>query len=265
MHWVLQNNLFNEEANRELLSVLERHEIPHSLVKVIPFGGGIEPELSFPVDEKIVVIGSVSLVKHAQNNGWTPGAWLNDNFSYENYNKHYGSEMLNFDSVITTFKEVPNIFASNQAGLFVRPNADGKEFAGTVFSEEDFLEWFDKIAQGDSMWSITMDTEVLVSKPKYIFSEYRCISVRGKIVTASQYKQGKRVLYSHIVPQPIIEYAQEMVDNWQPADVFVIDIAEAEKEFGISSELKVVEINNFNSAGWYNCNVSKIVQEIEAL
>lgn len=37
MHWVLQNNLFNEDAYGVLLETLVRFGIPHSIHKVIPF------------------------------------------------------------------------------------------------------------------------------------------------------------------------------------------------------------------------------------
>jgi len=50
-----------------------------------------------------------------------------------------------------------------------------------------------------------------------------------------------------------------MVDRWQPAEAFVIDIAKT------YDGLKVIEINNFNSSGFYSCDVYKIVDSIERL
>ena len=51
------------------------------------------------------------------------------------------------------------------------------------------------------------------------------------------------------VKQEIVEYAQRMVDVWQPAKAFVIDVAET------NEGLKVIEINNINSAGFYEADV----------
>lgn len=43
MHWVLQNNIFREEAYDNLVEVLERFDIPYSEHRVIPFVGTLVP------------------------------------------------------------------------------------------------------------------------------------------------------------------------------------------------------------------------------
>ena len=43
MHWILQNNIFNEAAFDTLVATLERFNIPYSIHKVIPFIGELEP------------------------------------------------------------------------------------------------------------------------------------------------------------------------------------------------------------------------------
>jgi len=45
MHWVLQNNLFNEDAYQELLDFLVANQISHSVHRVIPFIGDLSPLL----------------------------------------------------------------------------------------------------------------------------------------------------------------------------------------------------------------------------
>jgi len=47
-----------------------------------------------------------------------------------------------------------------------------------------------------------------------------------------------------------------MVDMWQPADAFVLDIALTHNGY------KVLEVNCLNSAGFYAADVSKLVQAI---
>lgn len=44
MHWLLQQNLFKESEWENLVSTLERFDIPYSVHKVIPFIGELEPQ-----------------------------------------------------------------------------------------------------------------------------------------------------------------------------------------------------------------------------
>lgn len=37
MHWVIQNNIFKEEGYQELIDSVKRLNIPHTVVKVVPF------------------------------------------------------------------------------------------------------------------------------------------------------------------------------------------------------------------------------------
>lgn len=92
---------------------------------------------------------------------------------------------------------------------------------------------------------------------KEIYAEYRFFIVDKKIVTGSLYKRGNIIIHDTNIDNKIIEFTQKMVDLWQPARAFVLDIADT------PDGLKVIEINNFNSAGYYACDISCIVQAIE--
>jgi len=58
----------------------------------------------------------------------------------------------------------------------------------------------------------------------------------------------------------VLEFANQMVQIWQPDRGFVIDIARLSND-----ELKIVELNNLNSSGFYSCDVMKIVAAIESM
>jgi hypothetical protein len=49
-----------------------------------------------------------------------------------------------------------------------------------------------------------------------------------------------------------------MIDIWQPARGFVIDIADLQND-----EYKIIEINNLNSSGFYAIDLQKFVMAIE--
>jgi hypothetical protein len=256
MHWIIQNNLFDEDAINKTIEILDRFSIPYTTVKVIPFGGGIEPEVTLPDGQIVMVIGSISLVKYAKDHGWKGGVFINENFDYKVQSSHYKDHMLNnelycrFDEVATKTPFDP---------FFCRPVLDDKSFAGRVFTRAEFAEWANMIAKGDTSYTIQPDTEVIVAEPTNIHAEYRCLVIDGRVVTASQYRMGSLVLYSNDVPPEVYEYANSVIATWQPDRAFTIDIAR------LGNGFRVIELNNINSAGWYHCDVSKIIQAIEGM
>lgn len=258
MHWIVQNNLFSEEAIGQLVDLLQRYDLPHDVVKVIPFGGGIEPEVE--AQNPVVVIGSFSLSRHAAAKGWTPGSWLGrrgiEDFSFATCHAVFGEHMLNHAARVLPFKDALD---HDLDPFFLRPTDDGKSFSGTVMDRAGFAEWQAKIAHADSTWTITPDTPVVVGPVLEIITETRFIVVEGEVVTGSEYKRGGRVRYDASVEPHVLAYARERARDWTPDRVCVMDIADT------PAGLRIVEFNNFNSAGWYASDVSRIIQAIEGL
>lgn len=253
MHWVVQGNMFWETAVVRLAETLSRLGIPHTRVKVIPFGGGLDPDID--VSGPTVVVGSMSLAHHAVRERWTPGAWVNaENFGYEAYIDAFGELMLNHDADVVRFADALD---HGMDSFFIRPDGDEKLFAGTVMDRSDLAEWQAKIASADTTWTITPDTKVIVSPIKTIFMETRFIVVDGEVVTGSTYKRGGRITYDERVSPNAEVFARRQARVWTPDRVCVLDVAET------VDGMRIVEFNNFNSAGWYECDVEKIVRVIE--
>jgi hypothetical protein len=256
MYWVLQHNYKWDDGSRELLDILKRCNIPHSVHKVIPFVGEIEPDIS--PDGKVIVMGAYSLKRVAKRKGWIPGSFDLGDITFQDHRENWGMEMLNHDAIITTFgkslnEDLPHTF-------FSRPVIDSKIFAGTIFEKDEFLEWRTKIVAlgaDHQHVDLTLDTEIMISPPKNIINEYRCWIVDRKVVTASLYKRSGRVVYSDMVDQYILDYAQRIADIWSPLDCYVLDVALME------DGLKVIETNTLNAAGFYAANMSKLVQALE--
>lgn len=227
-------------------------------MKVIPFDGGIEPDLD--VAEPAVVVGSVSLARHAVRKGWKPGAWLGrrseDDFAYDSYIQALGAEMLNADAKIVPFSD---LLAHDFGRFFVRPLTDDKLFAGTVLDRAEAAEWHERIRGADSTWTITPQTPIVVSAVKPIRNETRFVIVDGAVVAGSLYRRGPTVVYSPEVEPRILAYAKGMAAGWTPDRVCVMDVADT------PDGPKIIEFNTFNSAGWYACDVSEIVQAIEGM
>lgn len=256
MHWIIQHNYKWDTGTKELLNILERCKIPYSIHKVIPFVGEIEPDIS-PTG-KVIVIGSYSLRRVAYRKGWIPGSFDLGNITFQTHRDNWGDELLNSDAIVTTFKNAINI--DLQDTFFARPVIDSKSFSGAIFDKTEFLSWHSKIMNLDvdhQHMDLTPNTEIIVSTPKNIMNEYRCWVVGRKIVTSSMYKRNGQVIYSDMVDQYIIDYAQTIVDKWSPLDCYVLDIAITE------NGPKVIETNTLNAAGFYAANMSKLVQALE--
>lgn len=270
MYWVVQSNIYNEENYEHLLSNLERLGLPFSVHKAVPFTGELDPDPVVPEGSKVIVMGSYSLARHAVRRGWVPGAFL-DNLDFEIQHKHWGDHMLNADAKIYPFAQVP----FQEYPFFIRPVGDSKAFTGLVCDWGYYEKWRDGLIRlpetadpvndplGINLH--TVDTPVMVCRKKEIYNETRTWVIRdqdGRLVrTCSGYKVGtiKRYTTPEEVDQRIIDFANARAAEYSPNDAYVLDVADTEKG------LKIVEINNLNSAGWYKCDMQKLIVALENL
>lgn len=198
-------------------------------------------------------MGSYTLVKIANERGWKPGAYL-DNLSYDKWSQAWAAiDLLNPYAITSKFRDAKII----DDLAFVRPVADSKAFAGKVFGKEEFHAWQKKVSAMSPEDPLNGDTEILVSKPVNIYNETRFFVVGGEIVTASLYKRGNQVTYSNLIDQGAEDFCKAKIHEWCPNPAFVIDIAATEAGY------KIVELNCFNAAGFYDCDIQKIVEAVE--
>lgn len=254
MHWVLQENLFQEREWNTLIGSLSRFGIPYSIHKVIPFIGELVPPLS--VEGKVICMGSYSMRHTAKALGWVPGVYDLFEQDFRQQLKHWGDLMLNADSKVTPFHA-----ADITEATFMRPIDDSKYFAGKVFEVDEFYDWKQKVCvlEHDYGNSMTKDTLIQLCQPKVIYSEYRYWVVDGRIVTKSLYKRGSKVIYSDEVPDELDEFVEDAIDLWKPHRAFVIDICDT------PNGLKIVEINTLNSAGFYAGNIQTLIVALEVM
>lgn len=267
MHWVLQTNLYNEEAFLSLLEQLDRQETPYSVVKIIPFVAEMEPDVN--PEGPVFVCGATAMGKIAARKGWTPGYYYPPTMDV--IMRGYGEYMLNADAVIAPFEDLTRKWNR----FHLRPVNDGKAFAGTIFTWDEMVEWRTRVAALDaddnSMTTLTVRDHVVMSPLKTIYSEFRFFVVRERVITGSMYKRGDRVHYSSDI-DPVVRDFAEMLTGQQarrrdeeppvsfvPADAYCLDIALT------PDGPKVIEINSINSAGFYACDMGKFVEAINGL
>lgn len=264
MHWIVQDNLHSEHGHIALMETLRRFEIPHDVIKVLPFSSHLPPAdrmiPSINPTGAVMVCGSTSLGKLAKDMGWTPGSFHNENHDYRVWKQHYGNHLLNADAVVSKFGEVEYHWDR----FFLRPVEDTKSFSGDVYDWPTFETWQRQVIDlRETYTTLDYDTPVMMSPLKTIYRESRFFVVDGVVVTGSTYKVGTRVFATEEVPPSSWAYAQRMVDLWCPARAFVIDIALTDDED--DGWNKIVEINNINSSGFYAVDIQKFVMAIEAM
>ncbi len=264
MWWVIQSNIYQEENYENLLATLERCGLRYSVHKAVPFIGVIEPEPEIPAGMDVIVMGSYSLAHHARNRGWKPGAFV-DNLDFEIQREHWSDRMLNADAQIFAFGDIP----FQRAPFFVRPVLDTKTYTGLVTDWGKYEEWRDNMRRlpecndpvNDPL-SISVHTladPTMVCRKKEIWNETRTWIIDQRVVTCSGYKVGtiKRYTSPEQVDQRIVDYANECAQVWSPNRAYVLDVADT------ADGLKIVEINNLNSAGWYKADMQKLVMALE--
>ena len=253
LHWIIQDSPYREEGHYELKSFLERMDIPHTEIKVVPFSHEIIPEPE--CGPHAIVMGSTTLARVAETRDWSPGVFTNDDFDYRSYMEHYGNYMMNNEAIICEFGNVKSPWDR----FFFRPCADSKTFAGTIKTAGDVDAWADsvKAIEQENYTTIDSKTPVVVAPIKKIYKEYRFFIVDGKVITGSQYKMGDKVKYQN---EPVsfasAQFAQVITNIWSPDEAFVLDIALTPDGF------KVLEVNCFNSAGYYAIDIQKLVDAV---
>lgn len=258
MKWVIQTNIYNEEGFEGLLRAIDILSLQRVLVKVVPFGGGIEAvEGEIPPNgSDAIVMGSYTLAKEARKRNWMPGAFT-DNLDFRVQHHHWGTLMLNYDARIHPFAAIPYL----PEPAFIRPCYDTKAFTGMVIDQGELQAWKERVDRldPDELPTLHPNTPIMVCSKKEIWSETRVWIVDRRVVTASGYKVGtiKRYTSPNEVDSRITDFAQDCADTWCPNYGFVMDVADT------PDGLKIVEINNLNSAGFYKGDMQRLVKSLD--
>ena len=261
--WIIQENLANEVEYDNFINAIRARNIPHQIVKVVPFAHDLIPEVQ---NTNNLAFGSTTLETIARKRGWTPGSFTNDNHNVKAWFAGYGTFCLNHDGLIVKFGEIPEYTGQR----FIRPLDDSKAFAGHVVSGEDLKEWQRCTLQyADVNSTLTIDTEVLVAPLKDIECEYRFFVVNGAVVAGSQYRERGYVRKRRINidgfneyrrDQTALDFARYIIGQWSPGENFVIDVCLTDELW--TPQWKIVEINSLTSAGFYNSDTNAIVEAL---
>lgn len=283
MHYIIQENVFREQHYDMLSESMERLGLSYTTVRIFPFVDKITkiddipssmPDLSpmealsgaYNVDDlpdydpkrkDIFVFGAVKLARIVKEKGWYPGSMMNDNHDYMVYREHYRENLLNWDSIVC--KTSDKFEWQPGETKFIRPTQDTKSFTGAVFNEREWEETIENLLYNYKSDVFNEETLIQVSTVKDIYKEIRFWVVDGKIITGSQYRLGNQVIYDDLYEKEAEEFAQSMVDKFQLARAFVIDVCLTNDGW------KIVECGCINCAGFYKANLQKVIMALENL
>jgi hypothetical protein len=230
--------------------------------KYMPFGA---MDYSF-IDRNrpIVLYGHIAVIKDVKRRnikGLRPFAWCDfDELTCSNYLAFWGKHSLHQDYAFYPLREIQRqkdfIFKTfgKYGIIFIRPDDNMKTFTGDLISQKRFDGWSDYCID----YQAGPNCLCLVSKPVSIDKEWRFIIHDKKVIAGSQYKELGYLhidaSFSDIAAAKAEEIARSSL--WEPAPIYVMDI-------GLShGEYKLIEIGSVNAAGFYACDLRKIVNTI---
>lgn len=253
MFYLIQQDTWGERNFNTIINTLEKANLEYEVCRLIPY----IHEIEFKTKRKDVwCFGAIKMAHVAEKYKFSPGSMYNTNHDYEVYSKYYKNYLLNNDALVISFNDhIPS--DDKWTMFFARPTKDTKIFSGQVFMRHSWYEFVDDCLSNESI-NIEPNTKIVIAPLKEIQQEIRCWVVNGKVITTSQYKIGRRIHYQNMDHESeIINFAQKMVDIYQPAKAFVIDICR------INNEFKIVEINCINCSGFYDMNFQKLLIALE--
>ncbi len=251
MFYVIQENVYKEYHHNTLMEHLRRYNLEHEMIPWRPFD-----KIKVKTDRKDVWFwGSIDTGMEYQNNGWYPGIMYNDGHNFDVYMEKFGDNLLNSDALI---QEVDVLDPFSYEQRFIRPTRDTKIFESKVYGLDEW-NYYIKGLEPQDLADIRSKTKMMHCWPKSgIQQEIRCWIIDGEPVTMSQYKIGKRVnMLNMDNNEESYIFSKKMAKIYSPSRVYVLDICLYEDDY------KIVEINCANMSGFYDIDMSKLIQSLE--
>ena len=252
--WAIQKFAVNDSDSKGMIDAITSLGLQHHILNIPPFCyDNIEPPIYWG---PVIPYGGTKFIDAIKGKeGWF--CVFNDDFKYPVAMKYLGDRMFNGDGKVMKMKDFsPSMFpeSSGQDYLFIRPDKDIKEFAGNVVKVAEFMRWRKKLdGQG---WGVNEETDIIVAPASRIDEEWRIFVVDNQVIDGSRYRLNHYMSIEHDVPEKVFDYVRDTIKIWQPAPFFVIDICR------VSDNLRVLEIGDLHSAGWYATDKFKIIHAV---
>lgn len=242
-----QKNIFQEFEYDRFVAALKKNFKTQQL-NVIPFTNDFDGELE---EMPTHCFGSTRFIDVCRAKGLP----VYDSFGpIEEYAPEYWLNWDGWDCKLGAidFKEHDEVF--------VKPYTE-KLFTGCVVKKGEPFPAQVAFSEGKD----ENEELVRVSPSRRMHNEWRFFVKDGKVITGSLYKHnGKRKtlnLDKFSSPRATIE---NMISRHGPlCEAYVVDIGNWIMQDQSVSRPRIVEFNNFNSSGFYDCDVEKIVNSLK--
>jgi hypothetical protein len=211
----------------------------------------------------VVFYGTLNLGRQLQREkGWIPGVYCDfKNLCCVTYYSYWGKYLFNQDYIMLPFLEIKrredyifDIFGVDNC-IFIRPNSGAKPFVGQVLKREDIDKEFKLFG---SYAGKPLDQIItIVSSPKVIEKEWRCVVVDKKVIAFSQYMESNKLNIKREINIEAFELADKIAkEDWQPDAIYTLDICKSNGEYSL------LEVNSFSCSGLYESVPESIVKEV---
>ncbi len=255
MQWLIQNSGLTFDALDHnltpLVKSLDESNIPKFSIGYIPFTNILTGLENINSSIPTIFYGSTRVAELAKYFNFKPGSFYNKLWFDPKQWIGKRDDLLNEKQTRVSVFELRTNWIGQSS--FIK-SVDPKILTGMVLEESDQDWWTKEYSHIDGRKILT------ISPLKNIVQEWRFFIIDGKLITGSQYKHDGILRIKEPIHDEVWCKAIEMSKKWLPSKNIVMDICKLN-----TGEFNVVEFNSFNSSGFYNCDVKKIVQTFEKI
>jgi len=258
IHWLIAR-YGESDAIDALAAAVARSGAPVTVAKCVPFGG-VEEYPQFGVGERVFFVGPIfSVARIAQAGAWRPGVWYDEGvFACHTYYGYWARFILQRRFALlplgVLMDRAESVYAAfeRRGEIFIRPDSSLKLFDAERVAYEHFQRFLATMTNAE----ISPATLVVVSEPVDLGAEYRLVFRRGEYVTGSMYRNEDRAVERRPdVPEEVIAFGREVASRPIPGlpPVYCLDV-------GVTADgARLVELTSINAAGYYACDLDKVV------
>jgi len=258
--WIIEN-YEHDSSLTPLIEEIKKQGMDLEIIKYKPWESGTFNQ--YHNTDCVIFYGTLNLGRQLQKQkGWIPGVYCNfQNLCCVSYFSYWGEYLFNSDYIMLPMMEVlrRQDYVYNMFGIedviFIRPNSGAKPFTGQTLPKETIEKEFKLFSNyaGKPLDEII----VVISSPKVIDKEWRCVIIDKKVVAYSQYKKNDKLDIENSIDSEALCLAGKIAkEEWQPDKIYTLDICKSGDKYAL------LEINSFSCSGLYEADPKPIVKEI---
>ena len=258
--WLIED-YEHDSSLQPLMDEVRAQGMDLEVVKYEPWESGAFNQ--YPNEDCVIFYGTLNLARQLQKQkGWIPGVYCNfQNLCCVSYYSYWAKYLFNSDYIMLPMMEVLrrqdyvyDIFGIEDT-IFIRPNSGAKTFTGQTLPKETIEKEFKLF--GNYAGKPLDQIITIISSPKVIDKEWRCVIIDKKVVAYSQYKKNDKLDIENSIDSEALCLADKIAkEEWQPDIAYTLDICKSGDKYSL------LEVNSFSCSGLYEADPGPVVKEI---